>query len=375
MKPGCRKFSRKHRESRKLLLAVVAVFLITICLFTNKADTFALYIYHRMLSNSLYEMTCKNGGALKDHLYFSFHEGYIKQMANCIWNPPVGGYRKSYPVLEESLTKPYLELPEPKRAYTDTLLILTPLRDAAPFIEKFTDVINTLTYPHELIRISFAEEGSTDNSFNMALKAAEKLRNEYKFKDAVVHKLPFVGNKNPRWNRHNKKIQFERRSHLAKVRNALTKLAFRNDSWILWLDVDVVKLRPDTVQQFLFSNKDVMVASVYFQMNPFFVFRKALAYDLFERNTFNETLHDGQVHRIYTSDIISLGREVPIQFTGSCVMMIRGKCVQNGLHFPEEYIRIPGVVNPGLESEGLGLLANKMGFGVYALPFLEAFHE
>src|ERR1051326_1170878 len=46
----------------------------------------------------------------------------------------------------------------------ERVLILTPLRDAAPYIEQHFDLISQLTYPHDLIDLAFLVGDSTDDT-------------------------------------------------------------------------------------------------------------------------------------------------------------------------------------------------------------------
>jgi mannan polymerase complexes MNN9 subunit/mannan polymerase II complex ANP1 subunit len=324
----------------------------------------------------MYTMVCANGDKLKDSLYYSYDEsGYVKLMSRCIPRSPGKSTLISYPpILDEHLVEHYFKLP-PNSNYTDEVLILTPIRDAAHLMEKFGAILQKLTYPHHLIRVGFGEDGSVDNTLEVATNVAKDLKTKYDFKDAMVFQLPIKGKRFSRSRRHDDDIQIERRSHLAKVRNMLTERALKREQWILWIDIDVVEIRNDVIEQFIYSNKDVMVASVFFKKVPFRIFQKAVVYELFERNSFNETVQNGHAYRLYPHDFKSYGREVPIQFVGSCLLMVRADCIRKGLNFPESVITSPESLVKAIESEGLGMLARKMGFGVYTLPFLEAFHH
>lgn len=333
---------------------------------------FLLTIVMNTLNRRIYQMNCADGKDINANLYYSYTDDALRLMSNCILGSPGKQTVVDYPpLLENRLNEPYLELPK-DQTYTDRVLILSPIRDAEHLLNIFAKSLNTLTYPHHLIRVAFAEDGSKDNTYNKAVEVSEVLKTEYGFKDSHTYKLPIKGNTVSHYNRHEDSVQIARRSHMAKARNLLTKFALRDEEWVFWIDIDIIKFRPDIIQQFLYSNKDVMVASVFTER--FVLFSNALVYHLYERNSFNETVVDGKDYRLYPPDFKSFGREVPIQFVGSCMLMIRAESIRNGLIFPESVITSPGSLVRGIESEGLGMLARQMGYKVYALPFLEAVH-
>jgi cellulose synthase/poly-beta-1,6-N-acetylglucosamine synthase-like glycosyltransferase len=56
----------------------------------------------------------------------------------------------------------------------ERVLLLTPLRDAAPFLPKYFDLLSELTYPHHLIDLAFLVGDSSDDT--LAILAAELAR-------------------------------------------------------------------------------------------------------------------------------------------------------------------------------------------------------
>lgn len=129
------------------------------------------------------------------------------------------------------------------------------IRGYITFLTTFAKQLSQLSYPHHLIRVCFAEEGSRDNTFSIAEDIAIDLQTKYGFAEATVYKPPISGNKFSLAERRNMTIEYQRRGHMAKARNCLTKLGLRNEKWIQWLDVDVQQFRPDLIEQFLQSNK------------------------------------------------------------------------------------------------------------------------
>lgn len=329
-----------------------------------------IYEIHKDLLNQ----KCANGDSLSKHLYISDGDGGRKTLfSRCILAVPgIQTVSNFVPVLETHLSKPYLILPE--TTYKDKVLILSPLRNAAKFLPTFAEQLSHLDYPHSLIRIGFAEEGSSDDSFRIATEIASALKTNHGFSNATVYKLQISGNNFTLADRRDIQIELQRRGHMARARNILASLALTDEKWILWIDVDVKIFRPDLIKQFLYSDKDVMVASALAEYTSKYLSHEATAYRDYDLNSFNESIINGKAVRLQAHDFKAMGREVPIQFVGACALMLRADCVRRGLHFPEKIIRSPKSEVQAIESEGLGLLARQMGFGVFVLPFLEVYH-
>ncbi|XP_045208330.2 uncharacterized protein LOC123560133 [Mercenaria mercenaria] len=356
------------------------VFLILCSIFLLRWIVFPLL--YELVINFVYIFVmqrCANGDLMWRHISSEYTESKrIKEVIlHCIpavpeKQSPIGWI---VPVLEPSLSEPYLQLPV-NQTFKEHVVILSPLRDASKRIKHFSEQLSKINYPHQLVSIYFGEEGSTDDTLEVATQMATKLKQDYGFRNTKVFKLPIKGNSSNRKTRHFPSKQIERRSHLAKARNLLTKFALKDEEWVLWIDSDVGQFRPDIIQQFLFSNKDVMVASALVSKVDLGYFK---TYGVFDRNTRRLHTEDGgrSQYSTYVNDLKAEGREAKVDLVGACMLMIKADCLRKGLVFPEEPYMPNGVMVEfeGLESEGLAQLAKGMGFEVYGLPFLEIYHQ
>jgi len=287
------------------------------------------------------------------------------------------------PYLNKTITDRYLHLPHSIKfkKYTENIVILTPVCDVAHLLENFVYAVKNLSYPHNLLSVYFGEDSSTDRTFSMAQYAAANLVNKYGFHAAAAFHFNISGGIQGSWEDiHSKSNQLKRRSHMAKARNMLLRKALgrANASYVLWIDSDVKTLPSDLIQHLIYAKSDVVVPSCLFLQDRFKKF--------YDRNSWRETptsiedqvdlpkdvlLVEGYGHstRIFLPDLKAEGRVVPLDGVGGCVLMIKSVCHKRGLVFPEE------VYNHHIETEGLGKLANNMGFSVRGLPWVEVFHS
>ena len=148
----------------------------------------------------------------------------------------------------------------------ERVLILTPLRDAAPYISKHFDLLSELSYPHELIDLAFLVGDSSDDTLaNLAfeLDRVQKRKDSVPFRSAVVVQKDFgvtVGQDVE--NRHSFAAQGPRRKAMGRARNYLLSAALKPDhAWVYWRDVDIVDSPKKILEDFMEHNKDVIVPS------------------------------------------------------------------------------------------------------------------
>jgi cellulose synthase/poly-beta-1,6-N-acetylglucosamine synthase-like glycosyltransferase len=149
----------------------------------------------------------------------------------------------------------------------ERVLILTPLRDAAPYLPKYFDLLSALTYPHDLIDLAFLVGDSTDDT--MAVLAAELNRIQSRT-DAVTFNHVAIIEKDfgnvfgsmDVESRHGFAAQGPRRRAIARARNYLLYAALRPEhSWVFWRDVDIVDSPVKIIEDFVAHDKDVLVPS------------------------------------------------------------------------------------------------------------------
>lgn len=264
------------------------------------------------------------------------------------------------------------------REYTETVVILTPIHDSEKSLMNFVREINSLNYPRHLISVVFGEDGSHDETLNVAHELAKDLK-DFGFARTEVLHFNISGQVAGHWHEiHHITVQYARRKHLAQARNLLLKGGLKNEKYVLWIDSDIGSLPPDLIQQLMYADKDVVT--------PICLFTSGGRDRVYDKNTWRETkqsLKDqkrlgpydlvvegyGETSRIFLPDLRGEGRVVPIDGVGGCSLMIKSYCHKKGLIFPEE------IYDHHIETEGLAKMAKKMNFGVFGLPFVTVYHS
>jgi len=240
-----------------------------------------------------------------------------------------------------------------------TVLILTPVKDAAACLDGYCKRLRQLTYPHGAISLGLLESDSCDETFQALSRHVRRLRRE--FRRVGLWKRDF-GYKLPASIRHTEAIQAQRRAIMAKSRNHLLAHALDDEEWVLWLDVDVVEYPPDIIERLLATGKDLV--------HPHCV----LDYGgpTFDRNGWRD--HG----RLHLDDLRSEGDLVELDAVGGTMLLVRADLHRDGLVFPSfpyglRNSRIRGDCGE-LETEGLGMMAHDMGHRCWGMPNLEIRH-
>lgn len=136
------------------------------------------------------------------------------------------------------------------------VLILTPLKNAAAYLPRYFELVNRLTYPKELISLSFLVSDTDDNTVDMLKNFAHQGHN---FHHINILERDF-NYELPEDRRHTFELQPMRRAMMARSRNYLLTASLRSEhAWVVWLDVDVVEY-PETILEDLMSvDVDVVV--------------------------------------------------------------------------------------------------------------------
>jgi hypothetical protein len=152
-------------------------------------------------------------------------------------------------------------------ANEERVLILTPLRDAAGYLQKYFDLLSELTYPHHLIDLGFLVGDSTDDT--LAVLAAELARIQKSetltepFNSVLIVEKNFgVITAQSVEERHGFKAQAPRRKNMARARNYLLTAALKPEhSWVYWRDSDIVDCPSKIIEDFVAHDKDIIVPS------------------------------------------------------------------------------------------------------------------
>lgn len=149
----------------------------------------------------------------------------------------------------------------------ERVLILTPLRNAAPYIEQHFDLLAQLTYPHHLIDLAFLV-GDTSDDDTLAVLAIELERIQSRtdnipFRSATIVEKDFgVVLSSDVEERHAVKAQAERRKALGRARNYLLSAALKPEhSWVYWRDVDIKDSPNKIIEDFIAHDRDIIVPS------------------------------------------------------------------------------------------------------------------
>lgn len=152
-------------------------------------------------------------------------------------------------------------------ANKERVLILTPLKDAAPFLDKYFDLLSELTYPHELIDLAFLVGDSQDDTLavlSAELDRVQKRSDQVPFHSALVVEKDFgtvTGQKVEE--RHNFAAQGPRRKAIGRARNYLLYTSLKPEhSWVYWRDVDIQDSPGSILEDFMDHNKDIIVPSM-----------------------------------------------------------------------------------------------------------------
>lgn len=151
-------------------------------------------------------------------------------------------------------------------AKQERVLILTPLRNAAPYIEQHFDLLSQLTYPHHLIDLAFLVGDSTDDTLSvlsMELDRIQSRADKVSFHSALIVEKDFgVISGQGVEDRHGFKAQGPRRKAMGKARNYLLSAALQPEhSWVYWRDVDIKDSPSKIIEDFVAHDRDVLVPS------------------------------------------------------------------------------------------------------------------
>ena len=158
----------------------------------------------------------------------------------------------------ESTTKPIVN--------DEKILILTPLRNAAPYIEQHFDLLTQLTYPHHLIDLAFLVGDSKDDTLAvlaMELERVQTRSDSVPFRSAMIIEKDFgVKLSQNVVERHGFAAQGPRRKLMGKARNYLLSAALKPDhSWVYWRDVDIKDSPSKIIEDFIAHDRDILVPS------------------------------------------------------------------------------------------------------------------
>ncbi|KAF2210079.1 glycosyltransferase family 62 protein [Cercospora zeae-maydis SCOH1-5] len=277
-------------------------------------------------------------------------------------------------------------------ANEERVLILTPLRNAAPYIEQHFDLLSQLTYPHKLIDLAFLVGDSTDDTLavlSMELERIQSRTDNMPFRSAMVVSKDFgVAVGQDVENRHGFAAQGPRRKAMGKARNYLLSAALKPEhSWVYWRDVDIKDSPSRIIEDFVAHDRDILVPNIWFH-------RYENGRDIegrFDYNSWQESEQALKLAKSLPKDVVlaegykeyETGRkhmarmgdwrdnkdvEIPLDGIGGVNILVKADVHRSGINFPCYAFENQA------ETEGFAKMAKAAGYGVYGLPNYVVWH-
>jgi glycosyltransferase involved in cell wall biosynthesis len=250
----------------------------------------------------------------------------------------------------------------------EKVLVLTPVKNASAYLDRYFECLARLDYPRELLSLGLLEGDSRDGTYEKLRALLPSLGQRYV--RVTLWKKDY-GLQTPaglaRWS---PVFQIPRRQILARARNHLLFRALADEAWVLWLDVDVIEYPPDLLRTLIATGHEIV--------HPHCV--QTYGGPTFDRNAWRD---QGRVHM---EDLRGGPDLVRLDTVGGSVLLVRADLHRDGLIFPpflygraHSGVRRPGPWgegNPGeIETEGFGLMAADMGYRCWGMPNLEVLHS
>ncbi|WP_295400216.1 glycosyltransferase [uncultured Thiocystis sp.] len=307
-------------------------------------------------------------------------EGYLRALGHPSLATELGAETDAHDTLlvpssEDAVSKTplcsRLELIEhsQRAAELPSVLILTPIKNAGRFVQIFFENLLRLDYPREKLSLAFLEGDSDDDTWAL-LREYGAMSVEH-FNRIDYFRLDFGFRiKGARWLPN---LQFQRRRIISKCRNTLFQKAYQNESWILWIDADVIDYPSDVLRRLLDTGKSIVVPNCVLESSG----------PTFDLNTFRykpgaraqswNYLVDGIIQpprgvgRLYLDDL--RGQElVEVDAVGGTMLLVKAELHADGLLFPDYSYR------GYLDTEGFAMRAFDQGVVSWGLPDLEIRH-
>ncbi|KAI1344794.1 putative ANP1 protein [Xylariaceae sp. FL0016] len=274
----------------------------------------------------------------------------------------------------------------------ERVLILTPLKDAAPYLSKYFDLLVELTYPHHLIDLAFLVGDSHDDTLAvlaMELERIQKQKGTVPFNSALVVEKDFGGHLSQSVeDRHGFEAQGPRRKAMGRARNYLLSAAMKPEhSWVYWRDVDIVENPARIIEDFIAHDRDVLVPNIWFH-------RYENDVDIEGRFDYNSWIESDKGLRLASKldkDVVlaegykqyDTGRtymarmgnraddpneEIELDGIGGVNILVKAEVHRSGINFPCYAFENQA------ETEGFAKMAKRAGYEVIGLPNYVVWH-
>lgn len=275
----------------------------------------------------------------------------------------------------------------------ERVLILTPLKDAAPYLNKYFDLLSELTYTHALIDLAFLVSDSSDDTLavlSAELDRVQKRTGKIPFHSAMIVEKDFgvVGGVMDVAERHAFAAQGPRRKAIARARNYLLYTALKPEhSWVYWRDVDIQDSPSKILEDFMDHNKDILVPNIWFH-------RYENGRDIegkFDYNSWQESERGLKLASTLSKDtvlaegykeyftgreyLVKMGdwrnnkdEEVELDGIGGVNILVKADVHRSGINFPCYAFENQA------ETEGFAKMAKRAGYQVVGLPNYVVWH-
>jgi cellulose synthase/poly-beta-1,6-N-acetylglucosamine synthase-like glycosyltransferase len=188
----------------------------------------------------------------------------------------------------------------------EKILVLTPLKNAEPYLDRYFQLLDQTTYPNHLISLAFLVSDSSDNTLEALDHHIRKIQSrrrwqwhDQRFESISVFKKDFDFDL-PIKARHTYQMQPLRRSIMARSRNWLLSAALKADiSWVAWIDVDVVEYPTTIFEDLMRADADVVVPNCLLK-------RDDHAFWAYDKNNWQETDDSRRIQEGLDQDFVLL---------------------------------------------------------------------
>ncbi|KAK4162668.1 Anp1-domain-containing protein [Cladorrhinum sp. PSN259] len=274
----------------------------------------------------------------------------------------------------------------------ERVLLLTPLKDAAPHISKYFELLAELTYPHHLIDLAFLVGDSTDETLSVLaaeLDRIQKRPDKIPFRSAMVVEKDFGFKLSQNVeDRHGFEAQGPRRKAMGKARNYLLATALKPEhAWVYWRDVDIVDSPNKILEDFIAHDRDILVPNIWFHRyrdgrdiegrfdyNSWVESDKGrkLAASLDKDTVLAEGYKQYDTGRTYMARMGDWRKnkddEIELDGIGGVNILVKADVHRSGINFPCYAFENQA------ETEGFAKMAKRAGYGVYGLPNYVVWH-
>ncbi|KAF2740695.1 mannan polymeras-like protein II complex ANP1 subunit [Polyplosphaeria fusca] len=280
------------------------------------------------------------------------------------------------------------------RQNKEHVLLLTPLRDAAPYLPKHFDLLVQLTYPHHLIDLAFLIGDSTDDTMAVLGRELDRIQNSAEaFRSVTIVEKNFgVTLSQNVEDRHAFAAQGPRRKAMGRARNYLLSAALKPEhSWVYWRDVDIVDSPSRIIEDFTAHDVDILVPNIWFHKYEEVHGKMVDIEGRFDYNSWQESPEGLKLASTLDKDVVlaegyheyktnrkpmakmgdwrqDTDERIPLDGIGGVNIMVKADVHRSGINFPCYAFENQA------ETEGFAKMAKRAGYGVWGLPNYVVWH-